>query len=435
MKKIISALAIGAVVAGSAFADMTVGLNYRNGASLFKYTNKGADARTADDYGNVYDDSGYNKNGTSMEALNLTGWNSGKDSLSLKVAGDVFSLAANIQSTVKSNAVTFHALTTTITPGRYTFTAGWNGDGLMDMRVKSDADAGNEEGKVFERFKLGSAFNGSDGLCANNRVSFNTGRNFFALAGYDLRIGKGKTVNMQGSLMFDREWNSSAEKNDGNLGWGLFVTPKIGGVIDAQVFVKGILKGAAGTDKEAEFVTGAYVKPNFLPILSDSAVGGSVVIRDGNLMEYNFDLRAYAKVNKNLSITYYGKFAKLVSDDDTGYLPCDGAGVSAVGDCTAFSSSQVLWNMIAARYKFNGTVTGVLAVSELTDLDDGFNNGRESADGTQLVIHPHVQLYAAKNATITAGVSASLGGIGANKDANKDMDVIINVPVLFRVKM
>ena len=235
--------------------------------------------------------------------------------------------------------------------------------------------------------------------------------------------------------MFDREWDSSAEKNDGNLGWGLFVTPKIGGVIDAQVFVKGILKGAAGTDKEAEFVTGAYVKPNFLPILSDSAVGGSVVIRDGNLMEYNFDLRAYAKVNKNLSITYYGKFAKLVSDDDTGYLPCDGAVVSAVGDCTAFSSSQVLWNMIAARYKFNGTVTGVLAVSELTDLDDGFNNGRESADGTQLVIHPHVQLYAAKNATITAGVSASLGGIGANKDANKDMDVIINVPVLFRVKM
>ena len=45
MKKIISALAIGAIVAGSAFADMTVGLNYRNGASLFKYTNKGADAR------------------------------------------------------------------------------------------------------------------------------------------------------------------------------------------------------------------------------------------------------------------------------------------------------------------------------------------------------------------------------------------------------
>ena len=91
--------------------------------------------------------------------------------------------------------------------------------------------------------------------------------------------------------------------------------------------------------------------------------------------------------------------------------------------------------MIAARYKFNGTVTGVLAVSELTDLDDGFNNGRESADGTQLAIHPHVQLYAAKNATISAGISASFGGIGANKDANKDVDVIINVPVLLRVKM
>lgn len=436
MKKIISAIAIGAIVVGSAFADMTVGLNYRNGASLFKYTNKGADGRTTDDYGNVYYQSGYDKSGVSMEALKLTGWNSGKDSLNLKVAGDVFSLAANIKPTVTSNALIFHTLTTTITPGRFTLTAGWNGDGMMDMLVKSDADAGNEEGKVFERFKLGSAFNGSDGLCVNNKVSFNTGRNLFALAGYDFGLGKGKTIRVQGSLMFDREWDTSAEKNDGNLGWGVFITPKFDGILDAQVFVKGILKGAAGEDKKAEFVTGAYLKPNFLPaVLADSAVGGSVVINDGKLMEYNVDLRTYFKINSNFTVTYYGKFAKLLSNKDTGYLPCDGAGISSVGDCTAFSSSQVLWNMIAARYKFNGKVTGVLAVSELTDLDSGLNNGRQSADGTQLAIHPHVQFYASKGATITAGVSASLGGIGAHKEANKDMDIIINVPVLLRVKM
>ena len=60
---------------------------------------------------------------------------------------------------------------------------------------------------------------------------------------------------------------------------------------------------------------------------------------------------------------------------------------------------------------------------------------RESADGTQVFAHPHVQIYAAKNATVTAGVLAAFAGIGANEMANKDVDMLINIPVLFRVKM
>ena len=91
--------------------------------------------------------------------------------------------------------------------------------------------------------------------------------------------------------------------------------------------------------------------------------------------------------------------------------------------------------MVSARYKVSDLLTGVLTVGQLSDLDDGFQWGRESADGTQIYVHPHVQIYASKGATITAGVLAAFGGIGANEEANKDVDVLINIPVMFRVKM
>ncbi|MBR1616028.1 MAG: hypothetical protein IJ673_11235, partial [Treponema sp.] len=136
-----------------------------------------------------------------------------------------------------------------------------------------------------------------------------------------------------------------------------------------------------------------------------------------------------------LTITYFGKFAKLVADDKTGYDEVDGAAVGALAGLTGFKSSQALWNMVAARYKVSELVTGILSIGELTDLDDGFQYGRESVDGTQIFVHPHAQIFANKGATITAGVLVGFGGIGANADANKDVDVLVNVPVLFRVKM
>ena len=78
MKKIISALVLGTMTIGFAAADISVGLNYRNGVELFKYVNTGADGRATDDYGNTYIDSGYDKSGAAYNLFNLTGWNSGK---------------------------------------------------------------------------------------------------------------------------------------------------------------------------------------------------------------------------------------------------------------------------------------------------------------------------------------------------------------------
>lgn len=435
MKKIISALALGAVAASLATAEMKVSLNYRNGAELFKYVNKGADGRSTDDYGNTYIDSGYDVSGSSYNLFNLTGWNAGKDNLGLTASGDIFSLKATLQPKIGSTDIIWHIFDATATIGNLKLEGGWNGDGVgMNFRVKKDADAGNEEGKVFETFKPGSIFSGSVGLCSTNQVSFGTGRNLFALASYNLGLDA-LALKFTGALMFDRTWDSTAEQNDGNLGWSLFVDPKVPGILEAELFVKGTKRGAAGSDKVSQIVTGAYFKPTMVPMLSDSAIGASLVFVDGNLMEYNVDWRAYVKPSDALTITYFGKFAKLVADDDTGYDEVDGAAVGALAGLTGFKSSQALWNMVAARYKVSELVTGILSIGELTDLDDGFQWGRESADGTQIFVHPHAQIFANKGATITAGVLVGFGGIGANADANKDVDVLVNVPVLFRVKM
>lgn len=440
MKKIISALTVGALVAGGAFAEMKVSMNYRNGVSLFSYTDKGYDGRTTDDYGNVYVDSGYDNNGASMSALNLTGWNSGKDSVGLTASGDIFTLKATIQPTIGSDSIIWHIFDASATLGNLTLNAGWNGDGTMNFRAKKASDDGNEEGKVFETYKLGSIFTGSDGLCSTNQISFNTAKNYFARAGYNFALGDAGTLKTYGTVMIDRNFDSDSEQNNGNLGWSVFLDPTISGVVKGEAFIKGKRVGAAGSDKKSEFVTGAYFWPLMVPELADGALGGSVVVYDGKLMEYNFDWRAYVKISSDFTITYYGKFAKLCKaddddDDDPRYDPCDGASVGALAGLTAFKSSQALWNMISARYKINDKFTGVLSVGELTDLDDGFNNGRESNDGTQLFAHPHVQIYANKGATVTAGVLVGLGGIGAAEEANKDMDLLINIPVLFRVKM
>lgn len=438
MKKIIGALALGAVAASLATAETKIALNYRTGVELFKYVDQGANGRRTDDYGNTYVDSGYDVAGASYNLFNLTGWNGGKDNLDLRASGDIFSLRAVLQPTQANDNIAWHIFNMEAKYDAFTLSGGWNGDGVgMNYRVKKAADDGNEEGKVFETFKPGSIFTGSDGLCSTNQVSFNTGRNLFALASYNLALDA-FSIKATGALIFDREWNSSAEQRDGNLGWSFFLDPKVPGILDAELFIKGIKTGAAGSDKYQKFVTGAYFKPTLLSdfTISDSGFGGSVVIWDGKLQEFNFDWRIQSKPIPELMITYMGKFAKLVADDEnTPYDEVDGASVGALAGLQAFKSSQALWNMISARYTVNSLVTGVLTVGQLTDLDDGFQYGRESADGTQIYVHPHAQIYAAKNASVTAGVLFAMGGIGANEAANKDIDILVNIPVLFRVKM
>lgn len=430
MKKIISALVLGAAAAGFVAADISIAANYRNGIDVFKYVNKGLDGRVTDDYGNVYLDSGYVDSGTTKSLLNLTGWNSGKDSVSLNASGDVFSYKATLQPTIGSDSIVFHIMEIGAEAGNFTFKAGWNGDGVMNYRAKKDADAGNEEGKVFESFKLGSAF-GTDAACSNNQVSFNTGRNFYAQAGYAFVFSDDANLQVKAAIMSDRKWdNPGIATWNNNPGWSVFAMPKVKGVFDAEVFAKGYQDAK---DKQT-LIFGAYGKPLGISRLADGGIGGSVRLYDGKLEEWNVDLRLYFEVNDKLTITTHNKFAKLVRNADHNKATTDGASTYALAGLTAPKSSQALWDMVSARYKVNKTVTLVGTAGQLTDLDRGFNQGRDSADGTIVYVHPHAQFYANGKISVVAGVLFAAGGIGADEGANKDVDFLVNVPVLLRVK-
>ena len=434
MKKIISALVLGAMAAGFATADMSIGINYRNGIDVFKYVNKGMDGATQDDYGNAFIDSGYDNNGSTTTLFNLNGWNAGKDTVTLKASGDIFNVQAGLQPSIANNNIVFHIMRIGAEVGNFYFNTGWTGDGMMNYRVPRDGNNGNEEGAVWESYKLGGVFTGTDGESANNQVGFgNPGRNFFAYAGYSLVINDNANVKIQGTIISDRAWdNPTNEMHGGNLGWAAFITPKVKKVFDAEIFAKGY----KGSDDKMNMVIGAYGKPLVTPLIADGGIGGSVVLHDGHLQEWNVDVRLLFEINENLTITSMNKFAKLVSNDDTPYDPTDGGTIrTALGKQTAFKSSQVLWNFLGARYKINKTITAIGALGQITDLDSGFNNGRESADGTQIFVHPHVQIYANPKISVCAGVLAAFGGIGADSEANKDVDVLFNIPVLLRVKM
>lgn len=433
MKKIISALALGAMAIGLATADMSIGINYRNGIEAFKYINKGVDGRSTDDYGNTFIDSGYEKSGTTYNLFNLTGWNAGKDDVSLKASGKVFNFAATLQPSISNNNIVFQIMRVGAEVGNFFFNAGWTGNGLMNYRVSRFGNNGNEEGKVAETYKLGSIFTGSEGLGANNQVGFNAGsRNLFAYAGYSFIFSKKANLTVQAAYLSDRQIDSISVPAWKNYpGWSLFVQPKLKGLFDAEFFIKGHMDA----NEKQTLVIGGYGRPLVLPMIADGGVGGSVVIKDGHLMEYNFDVRLLFEIGDRLELTTMTKFAKLVSNKDTGYNPTDGMAVGAVAGLTGFKSSQALWSMLGARYKLNKTITLIGTVGGLKDLDKGFQSGRESSDGLQLYVHPHAQFYANGKISVVAGVLAAFGGIGADSDANKDVDMIINVPVLIRVKL
>lgn len=433
MKKIISMLSMGALLTAGAFAEIAVAVNYRNGIEAAKFVHQGDNGRVTDEYGNIFDDSGFKSPDDSIAILNQTGWNGGKDAMSITASGDLFTLKANIQPTVTNNVDIFHAFTITADMNSLVLDAGWNGDGAMAYRVKADADAGNEEGKVFETYKLGSPFAGSAGMCSNNQISFNTDKNYYARAAYSFKVTKKLSTKVTGVVMFDRKFDSNSEINGGNKGWALFLNPTIKRVGMGEFFVKGLFKQATGED--LQLVMGGYVKPIMFQDLADAAIGGSVVMEKGILKEYNADIRLQYKLDDKTTITSFNKFGKLIANDKTGYGECDGAGVGAIAGLTGWSSSQILWNFLSYRRKIDSSMTAIVTAGQLTDLDSGFHNGRDSKDGTMVFVHPHAQFYANGGATITAGVVVAAGGIGADETANKDVDLIVNVPVMFRVKL
>ena len=427
MKKIISALALSAFAFGAVSASTKVSMNYRNGAYLMQYKNDGEENSASS---------------TTFGALNT--YQGGQDSLTLTASGDHLTFKATIQPKLDST-LRFNQLSLAGKWGNFEDEIGWNGDGINGgYRVTNDAS--NWEGIFFERWKLGSMFKLSTSQYADNQVEVGNGQLFtnrimFERAAYTIKADD-LAIKLQGVIISDRGWKASnvdTEYNAGNKGWSALVDVSKKGVFKAEAIVKGAEVGKTGkvvvnkgqTDGDGQALAiGVYVQPLMVKGLI-ATVGGAVSVYDGEVTDWSADLRARYAVNDALSLTYYGKLSALTDsvDDNVVALSTN----IGFGSKTSITTNTAMWNMLNARYKVNDLITASLNLSAVTDL----KNKDDTNAGTTLGITPGAEFFAAKNATITIGVNATFGGLGAEEKSayKKEMDLGICVPVLFRVKL
>lgn len=440
MKKIISALAVSALVFGSAAAKTSVNLSYRQGTSLYSYTDNGEDKSAG------YVESRFNALGDFAQ----------QDTLSLKASGDILDFRADIQPTT-DDAIRFNVLKIGAKWGSFHTQAGWSGDGINgDYRVTNDAS--NWDGQYFETFKLGSLFTGSFSKYADNQINMGgkifVDRNMYAQADYTVAADDLK-VKLIGTVISDRSWKTpSTEINNGDKGWSVFADVSKGKLFKAEAFVKGATvsakkDGESTADDRLALVPGLY----FQWLGTDNliaTVGGAASLYDGDLSDYSFDLRARYAVSKQLSFTYYLKYAALDTDNyiaTSSHKACAavdknlGLAASKVwngGKNNVFTTDAVLWNFLNARYTLNPTVTVSCALGVLTDMGDGkVATGKSTSNGSTISITPAAEFTAGKGASIIVGVNATLCGVGAdeNSDFGKETDIGFGLPMYFRVKM
>lgn len=422
MKKIISALVLGAAAVGFATADLKIAGNYRLGSDMFYYSNGRESGEKAD-----------------KRLFDLPNWNSGTDSLQLTASGNIFTFFT--QLTPGNEKMGFKAITITANVGNFTFRTGVHGDGLSDStyHAKKDADDGNEEGKVFQTYKPGSTLGGLSVFAINETTFTSTANNYFAQAGYKFGLGDNVNLGIRVAAISDYNWGNAQSQrssitgdNKNDLGWSVFVQPTFKGILGAEVFAKG-----QRMDRDNYgFVFGGYVNLLCLPVLTHSGIGGAVGMYGmGRVSDWSGSVNLRFQLGDRMTLTTLNTFTQRLRYDNgvkpKGDFKKDiGTATNLAGLPGTFQSSAMLWDMLALRFKLNDTLAIIGTVGQQFDFDGG-----DCADGMQIFVHPHVQIYAASNASITVGAVAALGGIGANKNVNKNFDVLVRVPVLFRVKM
>ncbi|MBR1614221.1 MAG: hypothetical protein IJ673_01945 [Treponema sp.] len=449
MKKIVSAMALGALVLGAASAETKISINYRNGANIYAGTFEGD-----------------NKDATKT-FLNQVGYNGGKDSVTLSAAGEIFNFKLCVQPTVKSDALAAnllefgakYGLDDLGIPGTIHAMGGFWADGQSNGNIRITTDASNFEGLDWEGNKPGSIFKGRPNTFVTNMVDFGLDQEYFTgVVDYTLPLDS-LSLKVLGSVMTDRAVKDAgtttglAVKNDGAYSWGVNVNAKVPGVVELEALAKGNPKWNTVLNEDGDDYAGAMALGFYaMPLMVDGlklAVGGSLGFIDGGVSDIAVDLRANYKVNDALSITSYNNISVVKQSADAGKATTDEYfnaqfGRSYFGSSndqkgTAEKGTTGLWNMIGFAYKVSPTITARLSIEEQTMLsrnETAKDKGDDYKLGTTLRFTPAVELTAVKGASILAGVTCAMQGVGSDDEVyGEAVDWFWGIPVLFRVKM
>ena len=450
MKKIISALTLGAMVAGAAFADVGLALNYRQRATLLSHTNEydtyknGVKDKTIDEASKILFTDAYSGAGT--------------DNLGINIGGDIASFAITVvgdeSTTSKLRTKTLGA---DLQVGKVGLFAGFWSDGKVKgaYRNKADVDAGNMEGMDFEFKKLGSAYAGSPSFFVDNivmPVNVTASESYAIGAKYNIRNFKACKLELNGVYISNETSDEKGSKSDGSLQGHSLI-----GLVEANtnygtgefVFKYGQSAYKNDDGKYADAMAfGAYLQPKIMNNLT-ATIGGAGSVVDGDFTDWSADLRLYYKMGA-LSFTSFHSYSALVdAEESIGKLNgkknattkgiADSAAVTnGKHGGTPVSRDSVLTNNLMVRYKVNskfavyGVVADMIGLGENGGKKLADKDGKETTDALiQLRASAWAQFYAGGN-------SISVGVVYENYDVAEtygDSVQNIAIPMIFRVKM
>lgn len=446
MKKIISALTLGALVAGMAFADVSVNLNFRQRAAL--YTQLNADDSKKDTKDMFFTDS-YCGNGS--------------DNLAISLSGDIVSFDMQwVADEAKTNGWRAKGLNASVFLGNLTVFGGLWADGKQNgaYRNKVLIDAANLEGADFETWKIGSGYANSPCNWIDNVVGLvgvNLPEAYSAGVSYKVPgINNGAlTINaayvsneLSNTKNNDVKYNTKAAAHSYNL----VADGRIDGLGQAEFCFKyGDYQSAPTLDAMA---IGLYVMPTTIRNLF-TTIGGAVGFVDGTSTDWSAQLRLHyvAKPNK-LTFTSFHSAQGIIDPDG---IKKDALGVSNKasrgiaqveantgamdGKTGIMSRDMIVTNNIAVRYFVTPklAVTGIVADmigagknmgAKLKDKDN-----KETTDARiDLRASAWAQFYADPNNSVSIGLVYTQQDVtGVYAEANQVST--FSIPVIFRVKM
>lgn len=441
MKKIISALTLGAMVAGAAFADVGVTLNYRQRATLLSHNNEYG---TTDEASKILFTDAYSGAGT--------------DNLGINIGGDIASFAITVvgdeSTTSKLRTKTLGA---DLQVGKVGLFAGFWSDGKVKgaYRNKADVDAGNMEGMDFEFKKLGSAYAGSPSFFVDNivmPVNVTASESYAIGAKYNIRNFKACKLELNGVYISNETSDEKGSKSDGSLQGHSLV-----GLVEANtnygtgefVFKYGQSAYKNDDGKYADAMAfGAYLQPKIMNNLT-TTIGGAGSVVDGDFTDWSADLRLYYKMGA-LSFTSFHSYSALVdAEESIGKLNGKkNATTKGIADSAAVTNGKhggtpvnrdsVLTNNLMVRYKVNSKFAVYGVVADMIGLGENGGKKLKDKDGKETT-DALIQLRASAWAQFYAGGnSISVGVVYENYDVAEtygDSVQNIAIPMIFRVKM
>ena len=428
MKKIISALAVGAMAVGFATADLSINANTKMSGWWYRYNSK-------------------NLGGSNLkqkELFNL-GDHAANENVTLKASGNIFTFTTVLtpyNTDKNNNDIMFKAMTIAAKVEDFTFTTGWHRDGIKVYDVNGNISAIDEGRLTGAAYKLGSAFSGSNARFVNNQAAIGKDQtSYFVHGKYALPVSDVFTLNIAASAMSPHGIKKSSSEDDysdntayggkgdkrknDSIAWGVFVNPVVKKIVGFDLVAKG-WKNSAKADDNYNQLLGGYANLLCVPFMNTALFGGSVYLVDGDLEEWNVDLSLGLRLGEGnrVMLTFNNKFAFKDGGDTVDNYP---------GWSTKYTNEYILYNVLGASFQLNDTLKLIGTVGHQSVFGDG------AEKGTSLFVYPHAQVFASSTASVSAGAVLTLDKLGYKKDGvtgdDKKMAVLVNVPVVVRIQL